>query len=518
MIIPRLALIVFATLCVLPSQGAWAEKDSFTDLAHILMALNAALETSPSGTKTKWENPSTGHHGVIIPSPAFKTSTGEICRDFERTWVLAGGRVATYQGTACRQANGVWKIREEAQVPQTSIARAPELSDKRSQPTSGEKRDLTANVQRLLNKLGYEAGPEDGIVGPKSSAAIRVFQRQVGLPVDGQVSQRLLKNLEEAVAAATAQGTPALASPMPRAPPGVTGTAPGISRRGAPSTEPRVAAPPPIVPTVAARHPQRSSRELLIKALDDLTWATAAKIDADVGTVARAFWHARDFEHRRRPAGSILAPLALIEQAVSRAKSAKDAETIARLLSSADSPLELSSILASLSLRHQAIEKAPASADQAVHVLRARTMLEVAGQYDAEEDFSVTIRMYLLGFGNLESPVGLPDLVTARERATRQWLWGGVPCPLPTPRASGRLADQSESTFYIYCQSGTSSYRDRTKRSHNCVRRCWRLFRAARDLDRSALVQKRPDHRPRSHVRGLRSSANLGSYRVFPRV
>jgi N-acetylmuramoyl-L-alanine amidase len=42
-------------------------------------------------------------------------------------------------------------------------------------------------LQSRLNLLGFNAGREDGILGPRSDHAIREFQRNVGLPVDGIV-------------------------------------------------------------------------------------------------------------------------------------------------------------------------------------------------------------------------------------------------------------------------------------------------------------------------------------------
>jgi len=50
-------------------------------------------------------------------------------------------------------------------------------------------------IQLLLNSYGYNAGPEDGIVGPKTVRAVRAFQRDAGLPVDGEISEVLLREL-----------------------------------------------------------------------------------------------------------------------------------------------------------------------------------------------------------------------------------------------------------------------------------------------------------------------------------
>lgn len=45
--------------------------------------------------------------------------------------------------------------------------------------------DDVRELQNRLNRLGFDAGSEDGIFGPLASAAVEEFQRNVGLAVDG---------------------------------------------------------------------------------------------------------------------------------------------------------------------------------------------------------------------------------------------------------------------------------------------------------------------------------------------
>ena len=45
--------------------------------------------------------------------------------------------------------------------------------------------DDVTELQRTLNRLGFDAGREDGILGPNSAGALREFQRNSGLSVDG---------------------------------------------------------------------------------------------------------------------------------------------------------------------------------------------------------------------------------------------------------------------------------------------------------------------------------------------
>jgi hypothetical protein len=58
-------------------------------------------------------------------------------------------------------------------------------------------RQLVAEVQRELNRLGYEAGPVDGLMGTRSRNAIRDYQGTVGLAQDGQPTAALLARLRQ---------------------------------------------------------------------------------------------------------------------------------------------------------------------------------------------------------------------------------------------------------------------------------------------------------------------------------
>jgi hypothetical protein len=55
--------------------------------------------------------------------------------------------------------------------------------------------EAIARLQQRLNDLGYDAGPADGVAGVRTRNAIRVYQEQQGLPIDGQPSPDLLTRL-----------------------------------------------------------------------------------------------------------------------------------------------------------------------------------------------------------------------------------------------------------------------------------------------------------------------------------
>ncbi len=58
---------------------------------------------------------------------------------------------------------------------------------------------LTLDVQNALTALGYDPGPADGLYGARTKSAIQSFQRDVGIPADGQVTQALAERLRQAL-------------------------------------------------------------------------------------------------------------------------------------------------------------------------------------------------------------------------------------------------------------------------------------------------------------------------------
>ena len=62
--------------------------------------------------------------------------------------------------------------------------------------SSGIHDDATvAAVQRRLARGGYYHGSIDGVIGPATRVAIRSFERNNGLPVDGVIDPQLLRTM-----------------------------------------------------------------------------------------------------------------------------------------------------------------------------------------------------------------------------------------------------------------------------------------------------------------------------------
>jgi peptidoglycan hydrolase-like protein with peptidoglycan-binding domain len=69
-----------------------------------------------------------------------------------------------------------------------------------ARPANGTR--LTRNMQRRLNQLGYNAGPEDGIMGQATRAAVMEFQRVEGLPATGRLDRATIDALRSGPATA----------------------------------------------------------------------------------------------------------------------------------------------------------------------------------------------------------------------------------------------------------------------------------------------------------------------------
>lgn len=76
------------------------------------VAAEQALETAAVGESIEWENPDNSGgpaYGSATVTRQGADSEGRTCREFQQT-VTIGGRQEQSYGTACRDANGDWKI------------------------------------------------------------------------------------------------------------------------------------------------------------------------------------------------------------------------------------------------------------------------------------------------------------------------------------------------------------------------------------------------------------------------
>lgn len=69
----------------------------------------SVLEYNRDHQASTWRNPNTGANVSATPTRTFRSGSGENCREYQTTVTVSGKRENAY-GTACRQADGSWKI------------------------------------------------------------------------------------------------------------------------------------------------------------------------------------------------------------------------------------------------------------------------------------------------------------------------------------------------------------------------------------------------------------------------
>ncbi|MCM2265851.1 MAG: RT0821/Lpp0805 family surface protein [Desulfuromonadales bacterium] len=105
----RVVAVAIGTLAgALIGQGVGQSLDRADQLA---MERNAqyALENTRTNSVTSWRNPDSGNYGAITPVETYQTASGQYCREYTQSVVIGGEKQQAY-GTACRQADGTWKI------------------------------------------------------------------------------------------------------------------------------------------------------------------------------------------------------------------------------------------------------------------------------------------------------------------------------------------------------------------------------------------------------------------------
>jgi len=99
------AAIIAGTLAGAAIGGAVGQ--SMDELDRLKTA--QTLETVRTGVSSQWRNPDTGNVFAVTPTSTFETATGP-CREYTMDAVI-GGRTEQIYGTACRTADGDWRIR-----------------------------------------------------------------------------------------------------------------------------------------------------------------------------------------------------------------------------------------------------------------------------------------------------------------------------------------------------------------------------------------------------------------------
>lgn len=65
--------------------------------------------------------------------------------------------------------------------------------------SAGGQSGTVTRVQGGLAQLGYSPGPVDGVMGPQTAEAIRDYQRDHGLLIDGRPTAQLAEHIEQRI-------------------------------------------------------------------------------------------------------------------------------------------------------------------------------------------------------------------------------------------------------------------------------------------------------------------------------
>ncbi|WP_114974091.1 RT0821/Lpp0805 family surface protein [Rhodoferax ferrireducens] len=101
----RTAAIILGSLAGAAVGGSIGRSMSDTDR----MRTAHTLETVRTGVPSSWRNPDSGNQYVVVPTRTLDTASGP-CREYSIDAVIAGRKDKVF-GTACRQPDGSWQVR-----------------------------------------------------------------------------------------------------------------------------------------------------------------------------------------------------------------------------------------------------------------------------------------------------------------------------------------------------------------------------------------------------------------------
>lgn len=137
--------------------------------------------------------------GNAQPSPSPSGPSASLIAEVQSELRLRGYAIPSITGqldsatiTAIKRYQADASLSVDGQVTDTLLA---QLRSGHSDPAA-DYRAQVKSVQTALNAHGFDAGPADGALGPRTRAAIRGYQAAEGLSVTGQIDDSLLASLQ----------------------------------------------------------------------------------------------------------------------------------------------------------------------------------------------------------------------------------------------------------------------------------------------------------------------------------
>ncbi|MGE5476703.1 MAG: RT0821/Lpp0805 family surface protein [Bacteroidales bacterium] len=105
----NLAMVAIGTLLGAFIGSEVGKSLDKADQQYAHQAGQRAFESAPTGQSVAWNNPDSGHSGTVTPTRTYEAASGQFCREYQTTVNIEGRNEQAY-GTACRQADGSWRV------------------------------------------------------------------------------------------------------------------------------------------------------------------------------------------------------------------------------------------------------------------------------------------------------------------------------------------------------------------------------------------------------------------------
>jgi localization factor PodJL len=183
-------------LAVLLSSGDDASTDPKGALKWFLMAAGYGLRDSQYNLGVVYTR---GLGTPINLGEAYKwfaiaAASGDSDAGARRDEV--GQSLSTSDQNIAKAAAAAWRAKQPS-TEANAVAAPPGGWDDRA-VTDADRQALVKTIQGLLADQGFDPGPADGRVGPKTTRAIQDYQQKAGVPATGQPDEVLLASLSAA--------------------------------------------------------------------------------------------------------------------------------------------------------------------------------------------------------------------------------------------------------------------------------------------------------------------------------
>jgi hypothetical protein len=99
-------------------------------------------------------------------------------------------------GTAAGALTGVLTDQNQVNLGKPAWKQGSAGTTAAAAPHAASNSTTVVSIQQQLNRLGYDAGSTDGLIGPRTANAIKQYQRDHNLLIDGRATPELANHLQ----------------------------------------------------------------------------------------------------------------------------------------------------------------------------------------------------------------------------------------------------------------------------------------------------------------------------------